>query len=295
MFAGTGSKENTCEFMYDNDEDIHNKTESVLVGMLADISRIRKGDKILFYLQQKSGREGMFFGSFKVKEEPFICDGKYLKDKLKKVLTFRVLIEPDEDGVYKYGATERECLDSLKDIERPYEMCWSLIYRKLKGNRGCTMIIDKEFDYIMKKIRNVENNELLKCQNLTYNEQKNAIEKYNYNYKYNNKGNNKKISIIERLVDKIKKGNAYEIHLQAYLAKNIDSIIGKKEDEPKITWIGNEVSCGVGMQSIDLCFFQETDKKLIITACELKCKKIDQFIEKQIGKYIDWLVDYILL
>jgi len=38
------------------------------------------------------------------------------------------------------GVTEWEALDAIRDIQTPYQMIWSLIYRKLTANRGNTMI-----------------------------------------------------------------------------------------------------------------------------------------------------------
>ena len=94
----------------------------------------------------------MFFGSFKVAEEPFLCNDKFLDKKgLNKNLIFRVQLIPEK--VYSKGITERECLDSLDGITHPSQMCWSLIYRKLKGNRGCTMITDFEFNDLLSKLQ----------------------------------------------------------------------------------------------------------------------------------------------
>ncbi len=126
--------------------------------MIADISRIRIGDKVIFYLQSADGRPGMFFGVFKVKSKPFFDENdsdNYLVSYTNKGLSFRVLLEKDE--VYAKGVTEHEYLDSLEGKNRPYDLCWSLIYRKLKGNRGCTMIMDYEFDDLLMKLRSKNN------------------------------------------------------------------------------------------------------------------------------------------
>lgn len=90
----------------------------------------------------------MFFGIFEAVSKAFYQPNSddYLTNDLGKTLNFRVLIKGDK--VYPKGVTEHEVLDSLKCINRPCDMCWSLIYRKLKGNRGCTMITDKEAERI---------------------------------------------------------------------------------------------------------------------------------------------------
>ena len=79
-FAGTGAKESDGIYLFDNSIEIKASTERTITGLLADISRIREGDKILFYLQQKNGREGMFFGSFQADGRAFLCVDKYLDD-----------------------------------------------------------------------------------------------------------------------------------------------------------------------------------------------------------------------
>jgi len=143
LFAGTGAKDNTLAFLSDKDKKIHSTTEANLVGMIADGGRVRKGDKVLFYLQQNTRdgiSEGKFYGIFTAAHDGCFLDendsGQYLKRELGKSLTFRTLITPHK--VYARGVTEWEALDEIKNIQSPCQMLWSLIYRKLKGNRGNT-------------------------------------------------------------------------------------------------------------------------------------------------------------
>ena len=56
--------------------------------------------------------------------------------------------------VYPKGVSEWEALDEIKNITSPYQMLWSLIYRKLKGNRGNTMITLYESERLISLIRN---------------------------------------------------------------------------------------------------------------------------------------------
>lgn len=140
MFAGTGASDKLSPFLQNATATFNASTERNLMGMIADISRIRIGDKIIFYLQATRNYEGQFFGTFKVTDNPFWDendDTNYLKDNMEKGLSYRVKIEPDV--VYPKGVTEHQLLDSLDDIDKVSDMCWSLIYRKLKGNRGCTI------------------------------------------------------------------------------------------------------------------------------------------------------------
>ena len=176
MFAGTGANKDNgktgTESPFLANPNISNNskttpninasTERMLVGMIADISRIRKGDNIIFYLQADSNNQGRFFGTFKVDSDPFFDENNsnnYLRQQLELGLSFRVLIKPDV--VYPEGLTEHEYLDSLSGVQHPYDLCWSLIYRKLKGNRGCTMITDYEFDDFVKKLKAKNNNKTI--------------------------------------------------------------------------------------------------------------------------------------
>lgn len=289
-FAGTGAKKYDCNYLINNDIKIEGIVERQLTEMIADISRIKKNDNILFYLQKTQDHDGMFFASFKAIEAPFLCNDKYLNYELNKNLTFRVMFTPDE--VYEQGITERECLDSLDNIKHPSEMCWSLIYRKLKGNRGCTMITDYEYDKIMNKIRHKNNYKKLIGNNYNYDIAENKIVTSNNSETY--KGKKESLNIKNRLIYKKNIKLAYEAHMQAYILQNISNIDALKVTDDKITWIGNEVSCGVGMQSIDICLIQENDERTDIIVCELKDEQPKESIKNQLLKYVNWIKDYIV-
>lgn len=291
-FAGIGAEEHKCDFLEDDSSKIKHSVEKTLSAMIADISRIKKGDAVIFYLQQTKKHEGMFFGSFIVEDSPFLCNDDFLNAELGKNLTFRVKIAANK--VYECGITERECLDSLEDIKHPSQMCWSLIYRKLKGNRGCTMITNYEYNQIMKKIELKNNGKYIEANNFDYDKENEKIISYDKAYEY--KGKKEKLNIKNRLIYKNKKKNAYETHLQAYILQNLSNINCLRINEDEITWIGNEVSCGVGMQSIDICFVQENEKNAQIAICELKDEELYKNVDirKQIDKYISWMIDYIV-
>src|SRR3989338_9657605 len=170
LFAGTGAQDIKIDFNATSDTMLHYAIENMLVGMTVDASRIRQGDNIIFYLQMKSAEkifEGKFFGIFKAKEDLSFLDNndgnQYLKNELGKSLTFRTLIEPVK--VYAEGVTEWEALDEIKNITSPNQMLWSLIYRKLKGNRGNTMITIYESERLTQLIRNKNNRTELNCEN----------------------------------------------------------------------------------------------------------------------------------
>jgi hypothetical protein len=295
MFAGTGAGEKVIDFNNTTTTTLHSKTESNLVGMIADLNRIRVGDKVIFYLQQnfqQGIKEGLFFGIFKVKDRVGFLDNndqqQYLKAYLQKSLTFRILIEPDD--VYSIGVTEWEALDEITNIQSPNQMLWSLIYRKLKGNRGNTMITIYEFEKLKQLIRNKNNRNILQGSRFTFNKQTKCIESTLNNNTYSGRQTN--INVLPRLINKYSRGLQFETHLQAYILQNIESI--NMFQNELIEWIGNEVSCGVGMQRIDIMVsvLRGNNKKCI--PIELKSTNAYLGITEQVQRYIDWIQQYYL-
>lgn len=297
MFIGTGSKDNN--YIFNNPESKGKPTtERLMISMLADLNRVKIGDYVIFYLQQKDAREGKFYGIFKISSMPFIDEkGENLLKDLNKKLTFRALIEPYE--IYPEGVTEWEALDDIKNIQSPCQMLWSLIYRKLKGNRGNTMITIYETERLFSLIRNKNNNKFLDNNSGFSFDNGNII---NYEAKQYF-GQKEQINIIDRLLYKFNKKQAFEVHLQAYILQNLDnpkflSYILPKEyfQDYIIEWIGNEVSCGVGMQRIDIMISlinKNDNTKRIIIPIELKDEEIDyKKITKQLERYINWISQY---
>lgn len=295
MFAGTGAKDKLSTFLYNPNAIFNATTERNLVGMIADISRIQIGDNIVFYLQASQGKQGQFFGVFKAKSRAFFDENdhyNFLKNELCKGLSYRINIEPSEFGVFSKGVTEHDYLDSLEGKSHPYELCWSLIYRKLKGNRGCTMITDPEFEDLLSKLKYINNDSTLSGNDFTYDFSLGEISKSEFQYEYT--GRQDSISIKNRLIFKNKCNNAFETHLQAYILQNIRSLnlLDYPEDD---FWIGNEVSCGVGMQRIDLLIMQKKMNRVFIKVIELKDEQpTKNIVDFQLNRYLKWLFDYIV-
>lgn len=297
LFAGTGAKDKVSSFLYNPNINFNASTERNLVGMIADISRIREDDKIVFYLTSSKNHQGMFFGTFKAINYPFFDENdnnNFLKQQMEKGLSYRISIIPDI--VYPIGVTEHQYLDSLDGINNVNDMCWSLIYRKLKGNRGCTMITDKEYsrlETLLKQANNYQHLQLNEEDGLTFNKFDNMIEKTE---KHNYLGRKNNINIKDRLIYKFNIHQAFETHLQAYILQNIDkdplkSLILKPINN---LWLGNEVSCGVGMQRIDILTIQEDEENVYANIIELKCgKAYSDIITNQLPWYINWFNDYI--
>jgi len=291
LFAGTGSGYTYIDFNNVATTSLHYATENNLIGMIADGSRIRVGDFVIFYLQQnfsKGIKEGKFYGIFQV-TRPFFLDNndnqQFLKSKLKKSLTFRIFIQPFQ--VYPIGVTEWEALDEIKYIQSPNQMLWSLIYRKLKGNRGNTMITIYESERLFQLIINKNNCQYLQGNNFTFNLNTQQIIQNNRNNIYS--GRVQPINILPRLINKYTNNLQFETHLQAYILQNIENIYPQEN----IEWIGNEVSCGVGMQRIDILLSSvanDINRKII--PVELKSTEAYADITIQLQRYIDWLQQY---
>ena len=129
----------------------------------------------------------------------------------------------------------------------------------------------------------------------------------NYDYKnglialptssYNYSGSIIPFNILPRLIRKHQDGKSYEAHLQMYIVQNIgrnsslDKALGISSD--CIEWIGNEVSCGVGMQRIDVMISKiQSVTQRIIMPIELKAVNASPNNVRQIERYIDWIEQY---
>jgi len=303
LFAGTGAKDNKIGFNNNPNTSLHATTENMLIGMIADGGRIRRRDQIIFYLQQEFSKkifEGKFFGIFEAKNDWSFLDNndrqQYLKKELGKSLTFRTLIEPYK--VYAEGVTEWEALDEIKNMTSPNQMLWSLIYRKLKGNRGNTMITIYEAERLIQLIRNKNNRTELNCQNkvLSFDAAAQKIVCLNERPRAYT-GRQEEINLLPRLIAKYQAGNSFESHLQAYITKNLGKGINKSLDkaildDAKIEWFGNEVSCGVGMQRIDIMPSVIKNEQRILIPVELKAVEADEKNIVQIQRYVDWIEQY---
>lgn len=307
MFIGTGAKEHYIDFNKKSISDTHYSTERMLVGMICDASRIRENDYIIFYVQQSQTRhnnsgpkEGKFYGVFQAAQDFCFLDNfgskQFLKNELKKSLTFRTKIKPY--CVYPIGITEWEALDNISNIVSPAQMVWSLIYRKLKGNRGNTPITLYESEKIIQLLAEKNNRKFLMSKYYSYDSNSEKIIEQNFYKEY--LGRQEEISLFDRMYCKYNDKKSYEVFLQQYILQNVskNSNLGKQifENISKINWIGNEIGCGVGMQSIDILVdaTNSIDKRTIIFPIELKASFDNgyPYIKSQFQRYIDWIIQY---
>ena len=301
MFVGTGAQDKDNQ---DKDVDCNGvtcsnlkpQTENGLISMMSDFSRMRIGDYVLFYVQARGKKEGKFYGIYQINSIPFLehsGESQYLRTLLGKNLTFRALIKPYK--VYADGVTEWTALDEIKGINAPNQMQWSLIYRKLKGNRGNTMITIYEAERLFNLIKTKNNNSTILGNSYSYDNNKQvALNTPQKQYTGNIKGH---FNILPRLIYRKYNKKAFEAHLQMFVAQNIcnhnslDNAL--KINSKAFEWLGNEVSCGVGMQRIDIMFSQNTDDiDREIVPIELKAVPASKDHVKQISRYVDWIEQY---
>lgn len=299
MFGGTGGKEPESKDKEITKDKILNaklnaSLEKVCVGLMADWGRVRKGDYIFFYVVQGND-QWKFYGIFKATDNGVsICDkGEYLIDKLDKTLPFRMRIEPYK--VYSLGITEWEALDEIKELQAPCQMLWSLIYRKLKGKRGNTMITLYEATRLTHLISRKNNYKFLKGKDYTYDGEQICISNYHYEYKHDDL----KIDILPRLIKKNSLYQKFEVYLQLYITQNLGLGVNETLDKAldiktkDLEWLGNEVSCGVGMQKIDVMFSKKIDEnEHLLVPIELKAVATEEYNVTQIKRYIEWIEQY---
>jgi len=303
MFAGTGAGTLDVDFNDRRETRLKGKSENLLVSMIADANRIRRGDLILFYLQRNTEnkiQEGKFYGIFRAAQDyAFLddCDPRqYLRYELGKSLTFRTLIEPSE--VYSAGITEWEALDEISDIKKPQQMLWSLIYRKLKGKRGNTMITPYESKRLCELIKKKNNKRSIRFQTklLSFDVLSQEIICLKESGRVYG-GRKETINILPRLVERNRRGNQFENHLQAYIARNVGTKLNPGLDnclldQKQLEWFGNEVSCGVGMQRIDLLLSLTSGTRRTLGIVELKSQHAKVQTINQMQRYVDWVRQY---
>ncbi len=183
-------------------------------------------------------------------------------------------------GFYVLDAIKRNFKTKLKGI----------IVKNIEGNRGNTMITIYESERLNNLIRNKNNRNVLTGATYTFNEVIQQIETTQKTFQYN--GRKEEIKILPRLINKYCNGKQFEPHLQAYILQNLKTL-PMFTNQP-IEWIGNEVSCGVGMQRIDIMLSICSQNRKVIPI-ELKSVEAYPEIIIQLQRYIDWIEQYYLL
>ena len=254
------------------------------IALLADMLRIKKGDFVFFYIEGRSTKKGRFFGVFKAVDNIvyYLRGTDASAPELPVKLIYRKEIKPHR--VYQNGVLEWIALDKLPTYAK--ELLWSLIYRKMKGKRGNTMLFPWEVERLMLLIKDRNKGQSLSGQHFTFDTEKYRIIQGGQTLTHN-------IGIpVQVTLDDIRKS---ETHFQAYILQNLS--IGSNTFLPEIfgkniVWIGNEVFAGSGMQKIDIFTIEKIDETdFIYRIVELKHPKSTtnvQFAPMQLEYYVNW-------
>jgi RecB family endonuclease NucS len=111
------------------------------------------------------------------------------------------------------------------------------------------------------------------------------------------KGRREEINILPRLIKKYTERKSFEAHQRAYIVKNIGKGTNNSLDNAilnnrTIEWIGDEVSCGVGMQRIDILLSVFNNNQRVVIPIELKAGEANERNVIQIQRYVDWIEQY---
>ena len=291
LFAGTGAGDVATDFIFDPTVVVGTQDEKRSVAMISDIARIRIGDKIIFFVTGIA----KFYGIFEAASEFFVDENdedNYLHRELGKKLTYRILIKPYR--VFQRGISEFDFLDRLEGLAHPDEICWSLIYRKLGGNRGCTMITDAEYKLFEQKL-SVGNKELT-AEYFSFDVTNSVIVANDKTLTYGGRQLDVTNNLKTNLLSKYRSKRAFEHYLQLFIILRLkrNDFVGLLHTEGNVTWIGNEVMCSVGEHRIDVLAMQEGTAHVDISIIELKDEKVYQNIENQLASYVLWIKDYIV-
>lgn len=282
LFAGTGAYNQKQKFWVDEH-----------MGLLSDIKRVRAGDSVIFYIEATAKMRGGFYGVFRIADQyppVFHTPGSngFQPNLPKHKLIYRTLLEPHE--VYPEGVPEWEALDKLPVYAT--EMQWSLIYRKLKGKRGCTPLLPWEAERLIDMIRNKNSGKPIATSKTNSGFDWDTVNRRivttqrRINYPY---PRNFDFNILSHICALEKYGRAYEVYLQMYFTENV----GIKTDLKAIVgnspvWFGNEVACGVGMQKLDILSICQDGERKQYRQIELKDEPVQPSVVGQIEYYVNW-------
>ncbi len=256
------------------------------ISLLADTLRVKQDDFVFFYIESKGIHKGRFFGVFQaVDNVVYHLQGRdAFKPNLPVKLIYRKRIKPFR--VYPQGVLEWVALDKLPTYSR--DLLWTLIYRKMKGKRGNTMLFPWEVKKLISLIQDKNNGQWLSGEHFTFDKSKYVITRGTQTYTHAI-GNPVQLSLKE-----IRKAETY---LQAYILQQLS--IGDNTFLPKIfgkniVWIGNEVFAGSGMQKIDILTVEKIDEtEYFYRIIELKHPKVKsgsglQIAPRQLEYYVQW-------
>jgi len=210
-------------------------------------------------------------------------------------LIYRVFIKPEK--VYPKPISEWDAIDNLplcaKDVR------WSLLYRKLKGERGCSYLFPQEYMGLVKLLEETNEGTTLKIdpdEEITLDSSTSEIIKSGKKPQPYIAPIRRPINPLIEAAHLIRRGQQFESYLQAYFTLNIDRDPTLAEVcgvSPQLSWFANEVYAGTGMQRIDIFCILLMDREQEFRVIELKTTPASVDDIDQIAKYVRWTKVYI--
>ncbi len=227
------------------------------VSMAADIMRVRPGDSIFFYVQQRG-----FAGVWAAAGEPYLADPEDLSSVFAKKLPYRVPIRPRI--VYPSIVSEADALDVLP--ERTSDVLWSPIYRKLRGGRGCSTLLPSEASRLGRLLER-------ECGDA-------EIQAVNQALEIDAQDHSRPISPA-LVPEGVWNEAVLELSVLHELRRGGPLSVILDLDPKHVEFLGNQVYAGVGMQAIDV-LVSDGVRWIII---ELKIGHLHSRVVNQMAKY----------
>jgi hypothetical protein len=104
------------------------------------------------------------------------------------------------------------------------------------------------------------------------------------------------LSVPEDPLQRVLSRAGSESHLQAFLTQNYcrfddsEIVFGKPET---VSWVGNEVACGLGTQKIDIFVINDYPSGLLFRVVELKKSPPNEETVWQLARYIEWTKQFV--
>jgi hypothetical protein len=277
-----------------------------MAAMICDLARVAPKDSIFFYLQKEDRIAGQFFGEFQAVNTVYGVDDGFVvgTERLTKNLPLRVPIEART--VFKCGLSEDQILDRLTHPEtgkalESNRLLWTLIYRKLAGNRGCVAIRDEEAELLRAGLRAIPGQ--VEVVGSAFNVQQDVEMTISAESAPSNgepELTSQQLNLWPLYVLAGKGHQKREVFLQWRLIHDIVNrtpAIATLVGDAQVTWLANEVRCGVGNRSIDLLLqvVDQTTRQRKLIIIELKDEPLRNDSSMQVYKYVQWAIDHYVL
>lgn len=253
----------------------------------ADVARVREGDRIIFYLEKVG-----FYGMFYALGHPFWDNGNptYLESSLGIPLIYRTEFLPDD--VRSDPVSELDALDRLPEKAR--DVLWGLIYRKLKGRRGCSPLIPREADRLINMILDGQTISSSNGGSIAFDAKSKKLTQSNDPYSLYT---GQKLNLPNAAQYYSGRKLGAESALQAEIMRSLgfeNDTVSKLivSDGQDLSWFGNEIYCGAGMQKIDILLECKSSSETFYYLIELKMKHHDNAIYDQLIRYRAWASNF---